>query len=90
LKSIIDRPLFHIIFYLLGFSLLYFSRKIDPTNLAGPGLDILVLLILLILILYLFTRTLIKKNITVLSKIIITVVHILGVAVIIWWGNQPD
>jgi hypothetical protein len=90
LKSIIDRPLFHVAFYLLGFLLLYVSHKAAPTNLAGPGLDMLVLLVLFISILYLLIRTLVKKNMTALSKIIITVVHILGVVVIIWWMNQPS
>jgi len=90
LKSIIDRPLFHVALYLLGFLLLYVSHKVEPTNLAGPGLDMLVLLLLFIAILYLFIRTLVKKNITVLTKIIITVIHILGIGVIIWWMNQPS
>ena len=86
----IDKPLFHVAVYLLGYLLLYISHKIDPTNLAGPGLDILVLLVLFILILYLFIRTLIKKDISMFSKVIIAVVHILGVAIIIWWGSQPS
>ena len=90
LKSIIDKPLFHFSFYLVGLLLLYVSHKIEPTNLAGPGLDMLVLLMLFISILYLFIRTLVKKNIIILSKVIITVVHILGVAIIIWWMNQPS
>jgi competence protein ComGC len=75
---------------LLGFLLLYISHKVAPTNLAEPGLDMLVLLLLFISILYLFIRTLVKKSITVLTKIIIAVVHILGIAVIFWWMNQSS
>ena len=89
MKNIIDRPLFQVAFYLPGFLLLYVSHKVAPTNLAGPGLDILVLFVLFIVILYLFIGTLANKNIPVVSKIVILVVHILGIAVIIWWLNQP-
>ncbi|PVD53322.1 hypothetical protein DC498_05450 [Terrimonas sp.] len=70
--------------------LLFFSHKIAPTNLAAPGLDIPVLFLLFISMLYLFIRALVKKKITVLLKITITIVHILGVAVIIWRVNQPS
>ena len=77
-------------FYLLGYLLLYVSHTTEPTNLAGPGIDMIVLFILLIGILYLFIRTLIKKDILLFSKIFITAIHILGVSVIVWWANQPS
>jgi len=90
LKRVIDKPLFHFTFYLLGFLMLHISHKVAPTNLAGPGLDMLVLLLLFVSILYLFIRTLVKKNINVLTKIFTAVIHILGVGVIFWWMNQPS
>ena len=90
MKSIIERPLFHVGFYLLGFLLLYVSHKVAPTNLAGPGLDLLMLIVFFISIFYLVIMTFVKNNITALSKIIITVVHVLGVAVIFWRMNQPS
>ena len=90
LKSIIDNPFFHIAFYLIGYFLLYFSNKIEPTNLAGIGLYFLVLIILFIAILFLFIKTLAKKDLSVFFKTIITIIHISGVAVIIWWVKQPN
>jgi len=33
------KNLFVIAFYLIGFLLIILAHRIDPTNLAGPGLD---------------------------------------------------
>ncbi len=89
LKKKIENPIFHIVFYLAGLTMLFSSNKIEPTNLAGPGLDLWVLLLLFVGMLYLLIVAWIKKEITILSKIIISIIHILGIAIVIWWGNQP-
>lgn len=90
MKIKIDIPIFHVAFYLIGFLLLFIAHKIAPSSLAGPGLDMLVLFLLTISILTLLIGTLVTKSISVFSKIAITVVHVLGVAVIIWLMKQPS
>ena len=85
----INKPLLHITFYLLGYLFLYIAHKVDPTNLAGPGLDMLIFIIFSILIAVLLIKTLIKNAITKSLKFKIVIVHIIGIAVLGWFLNQP-
>jgi hypothetical protein len=38
-------PLSHIILYIIGLTAFFVAHKLYPTDLAGPGLDFLVLLV---------------------------------------------
>ena len=49
--------LFTLLYYFIAFGLTVAARNIDPTNLAGPGLDMLVYPIVLICCIFLFVRS---------------------------------
>ncbi len=49
-----------LIYYLAGFSFLILTHYIDPTNLAGPGLDIIGFLVYLGVNIWLSVKTLIR------------------------------
>lgn len=83
------KPIAHVLFYILSAAVLYFAHKIDPTDLAGPGLDILVLLLLIFAIPTLLIVSL-KKQITRYSKICISIIHIIGLGLIFWWLSLPS
>ena len=87
--QIFNRPLSHIVFYIIAFVAVYVANKIEPTSLAGPGLDFLVLLVCIVLIVVLLVRTLITKNIEKSSRLMIVCIHGLAIALMIWGLNQP-
>ncbi len=82
------KPLFHILFYIAGFILLFISNRIDPTSLAGPGLDLVFLLFFAIVILSLLIKNFISKNI-IRNKIIILIIHVIGILIVSWMLSQP-
>ena len=85
----VNRPIFHLIFYLSGILILIGAHKIAPTNLAGPGLDLLVLTILLISSFAIAIKTFSTKHISIRNKIAIGVIHIFGLTFIYWWLILP-
>jgi len=83
------KPLAHFIFYIVGIILLVTSNKLSPTNLAGPGLDIIVLIILFVSIISLLTLTWFKFQIEVSNKLIISSIHLIGISLIVWFICKP-
>ena len=75
----INRPSFHIIFYLISYLLFYISHRISPTDLAGFGLDILVLFAIFVISAYLFIKILLNMYIKVSHKFVIALIHVVGV-----------
>ncbi|MDB5139993.1 MAG: hypothetical protein JWR12_1909 [Mucilaginibacter sp.] len=47
---------FIILYYIIAFSLLIIAHKIDPTNLAGLGLDVFVYLLVFLVSILLFVK----------------------------------
>jgi hypothetical protein len=82
-------PLFHLAIYFIGFSLYWVSNMISPTNLAGPGLDLLVLFLWLLSIVVSITIQFFLKQIPIIQRIAIIVVHLAGISALIWLLNQP-
>jgi hypothetical protein len=80
----------HILFYILSVTVLYFSHKLVPTNLAGPGLEMLVLLLLIFIIPYLVISSWLNHSITFYSKVYISITHFVGICIILWWLSLPS
>lgn len=89
IKQAIKKPLFHALFYAAGFFLLWVANKTVPTTMAGPGLDMLMLFILVVGMLCTFFIGIIQRGITLLTKVIIVLIHCGGIALLVWWLNQP-
>ncbi|MDF2433301.1 MAG: hypothetical protein JWP44_2932 [Mucilaginibacter sp.] len=73
---------FIILYYIIAFSLLIIAHKIDPTSLAGPGLDVFVYLLVFLIGIILFVKnvaaTLNNKGLWVMMLI-----HFIAFAVLI-------
>ena len=70
-----------ILFYLLSFPLIYISHKVYPTNMAGPGLEIIVFGIsILVSLFFIIKNTFLYFNVDK-SLRNICLVHIVG---LIW------
>jgi hypothetical protein len=81
-----DTPISVLIYYVIGLSLLIITHEINPTNLAGPGLDIPAFLIYFILNIVIFFKTVIKlsdrksyKNQLVLNPILSLIINSMGI-----------
>ena len=84
----LKRPWVHMAFYAIGFLTLIISHEIAPTNLAGLGLDALVLLVLVALILYLFIEGLLQSRISIFTRVLILLVHLTGMYLLFWLLNE--
>jgi hypothetical protein len=83
-------PLPHLVFYICGFEGLLLSHKISPTNLAGPGLDMFVFFAFAAFVIGMFIWGLIHKGISLSNRLLIILIHIVGIATLYWWMNQPS
>jgi hypothetical protein len=86
-----------LIYYSIGLSLLIGAHHLDPTNLAGPGLDIPAFFVYFILCLALFIKTFlriskIKRPLTrpVLVNIILSLtINFVGIACLVIFLTSP-
>ena len=85
----LKKPLIHILFYLVGYLAFYVAGKIEPTDLAGPGLDIPVLAVFFILILYLFVKNILTAYEAVSTKVVIAAIHVVGTCLMLWMLTLP-
>ena len=90
MNSKLQKPVIHIIFYLLGLGLLCLAGKFAPTSLAGPGLDLVVLIIMFLSILYLLIIVWFKLRITLLQKIVISLIHLTVISITVFIINIPQ
>ncbi len=70
-----------LLYYVLGLSLVIGAHYLDPTNMAGPGLDVPAFLIYLLVNALFFSKTLVhifKKTAPVLDIIFMLVINIAG------------
>ena len=70
-------PFLLILYYTVGIGLIWISGHIAPTNLAGPGLDMLALLILAIIFFILFLISFFKVLKKDKSFVVPLIIHIL-------------
>ena len=74
-----------IIFYLLSILLLFIANRLDPSSLAGPGLDALVLVIALLWSIVLLVRCFIKvvkKNRAYIAPLVIHFIFWVGFVIL--------
>ena len=82
----LKKPLIHCLFYIVGIALLVIARKAEPTNIAGPGLDIPVFVFLFFAILFMVLKGLTDPAITKRNEKLIAVIHVTGFLLIIAWA----
>ncbi|MBB3054436.1 hypothetical protein [Mucilaginibacter gotjawali] len=73
---------FALVYYFIAFSLIIISHKIDPTNLAGPGLDFFVYPIILICSVVFLVKALFKAQRRAAAWMPF-VIHFLGVIILV-------
>jgi hypothetical protein len=73
----------------LEYPLVLIARKIAPTDLAGPGLDIPLMFLFLILNLFMFVITIAKWKKSTLQMIYF-VGTLLSTFLLIWWFLKPN
>lgn len=89
MNSNLEKPIVHVLFYLLGFCLLLLTIKFSPTTLAGPGLDFVLMVIMFLSIIYFLVIVWFKLKVTLLQKIFISIIHLIGVSTIWLFINLP-
>jgi len=83
----INNIITHISFYVISFITFFIAHKIEPTNMAGPGLDLLALLLIVILLCVIIIKTFSNKKITVKKKFVIALIHLIGLTIFLYWVN---
>ena len=90
LGELIRSPWSHIAFYVFGFAAFLLTHKISPTSLGGPGLDALVLVAFALSIIGILIWTIFLKGIAFSNWLSIIIVHIAGIATLVWWVTHPS
>ncbi len=86
----LKKPFPHVIFVVLGFSLLLIAFKLSPTSLAGPGLDLVTLLIFSLGIISLLIVNWFILKLKTTDKIIISTIHFFALLLIFWLMTKPQ
>ena len=79
----------HLAVYILGFPLYLISNHFSPTNLAGPGLDFLVLIIWVISIFVCLRALFINKQVSKKTRAAIIIIHVSGILLMLILLSQP-
>lgn len=85
----INNPLIHVFFYVLGLSLFLIATNIAPTNLAGPGLDLLVIIVFVVMIPCFLLSNILAKTTAKRDKVLTIITHAAGVSLLIYLLNMP-
>ena len=72
-----------ILYYVIACILIVVIHPLSPTNMAGPGLDIVVYFLTLVVGLALVTRSVIKWNFNDKIRVILFLINLIGISLII-------
>jgi hypothetical protein len=75
---LVKQPIIAILFYIIAIPFIIGSHRIDPTNLAGPGLDLLAFFVSLLLSFYCFVKSIMNAIKLEKNALVVTSIHTLG------------
>lgn len=84
-----SKPLPLSLFYILSYILIFFANKFAPTNLAGPGLDMLAMGVFAVMAVVIFIISIASPRISKNQKTVLILIHLIGAVLFFVLINLP-